>query len=87
MRRLFRYIRITEWRKEAAQTARQADAAEDKADQALVLANQAISKIKKAEDDAKQAVKDRKADRKWFVGIMVPIVLALVPIITRFYFN
>ncbi|MED1527932.1 hypothetical protein NSS78_16005 [Bacillus sp. FSL W8-0920] len=68
-----------EFREMAAMALSRADTADDKASEALRIA-------KTARDDLREYRDQVKGDRRWLIGIAVPVMLALVPVLFRYYF-
>ena len=65
---------------------KQADAAEDTANEAKALAERVLAELQKEREEARKAQKERRLDRRWLVGTALTIIGLLSPIIIRFYF-
>ncbi|WP_078390734.1 hypothetical protein [Shouchella patagoniensis] len=65
---------------------KQADAAEDTANEAKALAERALAELQKEREEARKAKKERSVNQRWWIGTALTIIGLLSPIIIRFYF-
>lgn len=63
-----------------------ASSAFEKADKAESVADEALQLAKKNEQEFKSYVKDEKTGRRWLMGVLVSVGLALLPVFNHFYF-